>query len=106
MYLSSPDLSAGRTRLLTVLVQKHPDGDAAHVEAVQEVLDVLADDGVRAVGLLVLHQPLGHGGNHVVVSVQDLDDGVGEAEGGRMGLESTAWGVRGVDWSLYSGFKS
>ena len=76
-----------------MLVQQHPDGDPAHVEAVQEVLDVLADDGVRAVRLLVLHQPLGHGGHHVVVPLQDLDDGVREAEHGRMGLNGKAWGA-------------
>ena len=74
-----------------MLVQQHPDGDPAHVEAVQEVLDVLADDGVCTVRLLILHQPLGHGGHHVVVSVQDLDDGVSEAEQGRVGLNSKAW---------------
>lgn len=57
---------------LTVLVDEHADGDAAGVEAVQEVLDVVVGDGVLlAVGLFVLDDPLSHGGNHLVVSVPD-----------------------------------
>lgn len=60
-------------RTLTVLVDEHAEGDAVGVEAVQEVLHVAADEGVEAELLLVLDDPLGHGGNHVIVSVTDLD---------------------------------
>lgn len=55
-----------------MLVHEHADGDAAHVEAVQEVLDVLVGDGVHAEGLLVLQDALSHGGHHVVVAVPDV----------------------------------
>lgn len=65
---------------LTVLVEQHSDGDSAHVEAIEEILHVLADHRVGAVGLLVLHHPLSHGGNDVIVSVSDLNDGVCETE--------------------------
>lgn len=67
-----------------MLVQQHPDGDPAHVETIQKVLDVLADDGVRAVGLLVLHHSLGHGGNHVVVPIPDPYYCLCETETGRL----------------------
>lgn len=52
-----------------MLIDEHSDGDAAHVEAVQEVLDVLASDGVLAKGLLVLDDTLCHSGYHVIVPV-------------------------------------
>lgn len=65
---------------LTVLVEQHSDGYSAHVEAIEEILHVLADHRVGAVGLLVLHNPLSHGGNDVIVSVSDLNDGVCETE--------------------------
>lgn len=64
-----------------MLVHQHADGDAAHVEAVQEVLDVLVGDGVHAEGLLVLQHALGHGGHHVVVTVPDVHQSQCEAEG-------------------------
>lgn len=67
--------------ILTVLVHEHAYGDAAHVEAVQEVLDVLVGDGVHAEGLLVLQHALGHGGHHVVVPVTDVHQRLCEAEG-------------------------
>lgn len=65
---------------LTVLVEQHSDGYSAHVEAIEEILHILADHRVGAVGLLVLHNPLSHGGNDVIVSVSDLNDGVCETE--------------------------
>lgn len=68
---------------LTVLVEQHPDGDPAHVETIQEVLNILADDRVCAVCLLVLHHPLSHGGNHVVVPVSDLYDRICETKSRR-----------------------
>jgi len=58
--------------LLTVLVEQHPDGDPAHVETIQKILNILADDGVCAVGLLVLHHSLSHGGNDIIVPISDL----------------------------------
>lgn len=63
-------------RRLTVLVDEHADGDAAGVEAVQEVLDVLVGDWVLGKSLLVLYDALGHRRNHVVVPVSDGNQGV------------------------------
>ena len=56
-----------------MLVDKHAEGDSVCVEAVEEVLHIAADEGVKAKLLLVLDDPLGHGGNHVVVTVTHLD---------------------------------
>lgn len=64
--------------MLTVLVKQHPDGYSAHVEAIQEILNVLADDGVCAIGLLVLHNPLGHSRDDVIVTVSDLYNSISE----------------------------
>lgn len=61
-----------------MLVDEHADGDAAEVEAVQEVLDVLVGDGVVAIGVLVLQHALSHCGHHVIVAVPDGDQGVSE----------------------------
>lgn len=63
-----------------MLVDEHAERDAVGVEAVQEVLDVAADEGVKAKFLLVLDDPLGHGGYHVVVAVTDLDQKLQEAD--------------------------
>lgn len=71
-------------RPLTVLVDEHADGDAAEVEAVQEVLDVLVGDGVIAIGVLVLQHALSHCGHHVIVAVPDGDQGVSEPASGEM----------------------
>lgn len=57
---------------LTVLVEQHPDGYPAHVETIQKILNILADDWVCAVGLLVLHNSLSHGGNDVIVPISDF----------------------------------
>lgn len=72
-----------------MLVDEHAYGNAAHVEAVQEVLDVLVGDGVHAEGLLVLHHALRHGGHHVVVPVTDVHQRLGEAAGQRVFLGET-----------------
>lgn len=61
-----------------MLVEQHSDGYSAHVEPIEKILHVLADHRVSAVGLLVLHDPLSHGGNHVIVPVSHLNDGVCE----------------------------
>lgn len=57
--------------LLTVLVDEHANGDAAHVEAVQKVLDVLVSESVLREGLFVLNDTLGHGHHYIVVPVSD-----------------------------------
>lgn len=57
---------------LTVLVEQHPDWYPTHVETIQEILNVLADDRVRPVRLLVLHDALSHGGDDIVVPVPDF----------------------------------
>lgn len=62
-----------------MLVDEHAEGDAVGVEAVQEVLDVAADEGVEAEHLFVLDDPLRHCGDHVVVAVADLDQELQEA---------------------------
>lgn len=63
-----------------MLVEQHPDGYPAHIETIQEVLNVLADNRVRAVRLLVLHHSLSHGGNHIVVPVSDVYNRICETE--------------------------
>lgn len=65
---------------LTVLVDEHAERNAVGVEAIEEILDVAADKGVEAKLLLVLDDSLGHGGNHVVVTVADLDQELQETE--------------------------
>lgn len=74
-----------------MLVHEHAGGDAAHVEAIQEVLDVLIGHRVRAESLLVLHYALGHGGDHVVVTVPDVHQRLSEPEetGQRLGRKFT-----------------
>lgn len=54
---------------LTVLVNEHANGDPAHVEAIQKVLNVLARDRVGAKRIPILDDTLGHGGHHIVVPV-------------------------------------
>lgn len=64
-----------------MLVDEHAEGDAVGVEAVEEILNVAADGGVKAEPLPVLHHPLRHGGNDVVVPVADLDQELQETGG-------------------------
>lgn len=63
-----------------MLVYEHAKRDAIGVEAVEEVLDVAADEEVKAKLLLVLDDSLSHGGNHVIVTVTDLNQQVQETE--------------------------
>lgn len=63
-----------------MLVDEHAERDAIGVEAVEEVLDVAADEEVKAKLLLVLDDSLSHGGNHVIVTVTDLNQQVQETE--------------------------
>lgn len=59
--------------MLTVLVDEHADGDAAGVETVQEVLDVVVSNGILlAKDVFVLNYSLSHGGDHLVVPVPDV----------------------------------
>ena len=66
-----------------MLVHEHACGDAAHVEAVQEVLNVLVGDGVHAESLLVLQHTLSHGGYHVVMPIPNIYENLSEAEDNR-----------------------
>lgn len=63
-----------------MLVYEHAYGDTAHVETVQEVLDVLVGDRIHAKRLFVLHHPLSHCGNHIVVPVSNVDQSLCESE--------------------------
>lgn len=76
-----------------MLVDEHADGDAAGVEAIQEVLDVVVGDGVLlAEGVFVFDHPLGHGGDDLVVSVPDvLED-----------LHKPGW-MGGAEWKSEEG---
>lgn len=87
-----PARSEAKWPELTVLIDEHADGDAAEVEAVQEVLDVLVGDGVIAIGVLVLQHALGHGGHYVIVPVPDGDQGVREPSEKADICQSPAWG--------------
>lgn len=62
-----------------MLVDEHSEGNAVGVKAVEEVLNVAADEGVKAKPLLIFYDPLSHGGNHIVVSVPDLNQDLQEA---------------------------
>lgn len=70
----------GDFRRLTVLVDEHAERDAVGVKAVQEILDVAADERVKAELLLVLDDPLSHGGNYIVVAVADLNQKLQETK--------------------------
>jgi hypothetical protein len=62
------------------LVDEHAEGYAVGVETVQKVLDVTADEGVKAKLLLVLYNPLGHGRDHVIMTITDLNQQLQETE--------------------------
>lgn len=58
--------------LLTVLVDEHAYGDAAGVKAVQEILDIVASDGILLTkGIFVFNDSLSHSGDHLIVPVPD-----------------------------------
>ena len=74
-----------------MLVDEHADGDAAGVEAIQEVLDVVVSDGVvLAKGVFVLDDSLSHGGDDLIMPVPDglqylhKPEGGGETTGGNV----------------------
>lgn len=56
-----------------MLVDEHAERDAVGVKAVQEVLDIAADEGVKAKLLLVLNDSLCHGGHDVIVTITDFN---------------------------------
>lgn len=60
----------------TMLVDEHAEGDTTDVETIQEILHIAADVRVETKLLLVLDHSLGHGRNHIIVSVPDLDKDV------------------------------
>lgn len=62
-----------------MLVDEHAERDTVGVEAVEEILNVGAGKRVEAEFLLVLDHALGHGGDHVIMSVPDLDKNLQEA---------------------------
>lgn len=64
-----------------MLVDKHADRYTAHVETVQEVLNVLVGDWVLAEHRLVLNDALCHGGHYVIVPVPDIHQGVHKPSG-------------------------
>lgn len=57
-----------------MLVHEHPGRYPTHVEAVEEVLHVLIGHRIHPKGLLVLNDALRHSGNHIVVSVPDVNE--------------------------------
>lgn len=63
-----------------MLVDEHAERNAIGIEAVQEILDVGADEWVETKFFFILNHSLGHGGDHVIVSVSDLNEGLQEAE--------------------------
>lgn len=87
---------------LTVLVQEHSDWNPAHVEAVQEVLHVLAGDGIGAVGLLILHHSLSHGGHYIIVAVSDLNHSICEAKT----TEECVYLLAKENWKVVEVFRS
>lgn len=75
--------------LLTVLVNKHAERDAIGIKAIQKILDVAANEGIKAKLLLVFNHSLGHRRNHVIVSVSDFNQNLQKA--GREGNQG--WSV-------------
>ena len=61
-----------------VLIDEHPDADAVHVEAVEEVLDVVLGGAVDAGAVLELDDPLGHRLHDVAVAVANVGQGFAE----------------------------
>lgn len=55
--------------VLTVLVDEHANGDAAHVQAVQKVLNVLTCHRICPERVSILDDTLCHGWYHVIVPV-------------------------------------
>lgn len=67
------ELDIEQWMLLTVLVDEHADRDAAHVEAVQKVLNILVGYWIVGEDLFVFNDTLGHSWHYIVVPVSDGD---------------------------------
>ncbi len=61
-----------------MLVDEHAYRDAAHIKAVQEVLDILVGYCILRESLFVFYDTLGHRRHDVVMSVSDGDQGIHE----------------------------
>lgn len=62
-----------------MLVDEHTNGNAVHVEAVKEVLNVGLCVGIDGVGFLQFHHSLGHCHHYIRVSVSNLNQCIGES---------------------------
>lgn len=58
---------------LTVLVNKHAEGDAVGVKPIQKILNVTANEWIKPKLLLVFNHSLCHCRNHVIVSISDFN---------------------------------
>lgn len=63
-------------KLLTVLINEHTERNSACVESIQEILDIATDKWVEAVLLFVFNHSLGHGGDHIIMSVPHLNEDI------------------------------
>lgn len=63
-----------------MLVDEHTKGDSVGIETIQEVLNVAADEGVKAKLILVLDHPLGHSRHYIIVPITNFIKGVQKAE--------------------------
>ena len=70
---SGYDFKPGPKPQLTVLVNKHAEGDAVGIEAIQKILYVTANEWIKPKLLLVFNHSLCHCRNHIIVSVSDFN---------------------------------
>lgn len=66
---------------LTVLVNKHAEGDAVGIKPIQKILDVTANERIEPKLLLVFNHSLCHCRNHIIVSISDFNQN----------LQKTVW---------------
>ena len=62
-----------------MLVNKHSDRDAIHVEPIKEVLDVSLSVGINGVCILQLHYTLSHRHNYITVAIAYLYQSICES---------------------------
>lgn len=62
-----------------MLVNKHAERDAVGIEPIQKILDVTANEWIKAKFLLVFNHSLCHGRDHIVVSISDFDENLQKA---------------------------
>lgn len=72
---------------LTVLVNKHAEGDTVGIKPIQKILDVTANERIKPKLLLVFNHSLCHCRNHIIVSVPDFNQNLQKAvwEGNKSG---------------------